>query len=154
MPSCEKDWVDIADETFKVWQFPNGIAAADGKHICIMNPAGGGSEYYNYKGFYSIVLMALVTFDYKFLYVDIGCQGRISDGGVRANTSFYKNLRSGQLRLPSPRHLPKPEDPVWEPHWTDQDMPFGIVGDKAFPLTENFMKPFPERGLDDRKGSG
>ena len=81
MPSCEKDWLDIADETFKVWQFPNGIAAADGKHICIMNPAGGGSEYYIYKGFYSIVFMALVTFDYKFLYVDIGCQGRC-DGGV------------------------------------------------------------------------
>ena len=41
-----------------------------------------GSVYYNYKGFYSIVLMALVDADYKFLWVEVGSNGSASDAQV------------------------------------------------------------------------
>lgn len=58
--------------------FFNSVAAMDGKHIAIKS----GSMYYNYKQFCSIVLFALVDADYRFIYVDVGCNGRISDGGV------------------------------------------------------------------------
>ena len=117
----------------------------------ITNPPGGGSEYYDYNGFYTIVLMALVTYGYKILFHDVGCQGRISDDGVWAHTKFCQNLQSGQLNLPLPRSLPKPVDPVWGPIWPEQNVPFVIVGDNAFPSTENIMKPFPEKGPDESK---
>ena len=42
------------------------------------------------KGFFSIVLLALVDADYIFTYLDIGCQGCISDGGVPKNCERYK----------------------------------------------------------------
>ena len=88
VPSTEHEWEFISDETFKRWNFPNAFAAADGKHIALFHPDGSGSEYYNYKGFYSLVLLAFVDYDYKFLLIDVGCQGRISDGGVFSNSAI------------------------------------------------------------------
>ena len=60
LPSTSAEWENIASETEKRWQFPNCIGAADGKHVAIIHPSDSGSEFYNYKGFYSIVLMALL----------------------------------------------------------------------------------------------
>ena len=39
--------------------------------------------------------MAVVDADYKFTYADVGCQGRISDGGVLKNSQFWKLLATG-----------------------------------------------------------
>ena len=71
------------------WQFPNTLGAIDGKHIHTKAVPEAGSEYYNYKGRHSVVLMALVDAKYRFLYCNIGVNGRISDGGLyrRCNLS-------------------------------------------------------------------
>ena len=59
-PTTEEKWREIADEFYQRWQLPNCIGAIDGKHVRIVHPQCSGSDYYNYKGFYSIVLMAIV----------------------------------------------------------------------------------------------
>jgi hypothetical protein len=71
----------------------------DGKHVRIIPPPGCGAQYYNYRNFYSIVMMALVNGNYEFTYVDVGKNGRISDGGVLEHTTFYQKLIQGLLNL-------------------------------------------------------
>lgn len=61
---------------------PHCLGAVDGKHFRIEAPPDSGSLYYNYKNFYSIVMMAVVNQDYEFIQVDVGAEGRCSDGGI------------------------------------------------------------------------
>lgn len=98
-PSTSEEWLQIAKLFQDRWQLPHCLGAADGKHIKITHPAHSGSEFYNYKGFYSIVLMAIVDADYNFIFADVGCQGRISDGGVLKNTDFWKALVKGMKNI-------------------------------------------------------
>lgn len=98
-----------------------------------MAPEHSGSLYFNYKGFHSIVAMAVADANYNFMYLDVGCQGRISDGGVFHYTSLYNKMTHGELHLPAPSALQGREMLV--PHL--------FVADDAFPLSPNLMKPFP-----------
>lgn len=132
MPNSPEEWKKIANEFETRWNFPQCIGSIDGKHVAILKPIGSGSEYYNYKGFYSIVLLALVDANYNFLYVNVGCQGRISDGGVFSNTEFRKRMKSDNLHLPRDRPLPG----------RTKNVPFVFVTDDAFPLERHLLKPY------------
>ena len=58
-PKNSSDWKQISKEFYEEWNFPHCIGALDGKHIMIECPVRGGSDFFNYKGFHSIVLLAL-----------------------------------------------------------------------------------------------
>lgn len=68
-------------------------------------PANSGSLYFNYKVTFSIVLLAIVDADYRFLVVDVGSYGSNSDGGIFANSVLGKALGDGTLNVPSPSEL-------------------------------------------------
>nr|CAI5855057.1 unnamed protein product [Callosobruchus analis] len=89
-PKTVTDWQQIADDYWNLWQFPHCLGALDGKHIAFRAPISDGSFYYNYKGGHSIVLLGLVDARYRFIYVNIGVNGRHSDGGVfsRSNLAY------------------------------------------------------------------
>lgn len=134
MPSTESEWKHISKQFEDVWNFPNCIGALDGKHVEFRPPRSMGSYYHNYKGGNSIVLLALTDAQYKFLCVDVGCNGRISDGGVFQNSPLCEILTGAEnlMNIPPPEILPG----------TQTAVPYVTVADDAFPLTEHIMKPY------------
>ena len=115
------------------------VGAIDGKHIRIKAPAKSGSEFYNYKNYFSIILLAICDANYRFVLVDIGDSGRHSDGGVFSNSRIGQLFDRGEMNVPSACTLPGSTDTV----------PYVLVGDDAFPLKYYLMKPYPGRFLGD-----
>lgn len=106
MPSNESEWRKIEEGFNNMWQFPHTLGAIDGKHIRIKRPPHAGSDFYNYKGYQSIVLLAVVDAQSRFIYVDVGGNGRASDVVLLKNSSLYANLKSGKLNIPPDEALP------------------------------------------------
>lgn len=137
----EELWKTTALRFSEKWNFPNCICALDGKHIVIQAPANSGSQFFNYKGTFSVVLLALVDADYRFLVVDVGASGSNSDGGIFSNSLLGQALNTGSLNIAEPSHLPSaPELGA---------LPFVIVADEAFPLKTFLLRPYPGRRLPD-----
>lgn len=133
----EDTWRRIANDYMMNCNFPHCIGAIDGKHVRIMNPAHSGSLYYNYKNFFSIVLMAVVDSQYKFIYIDVGSYGREADPTIFSQTSFGQKLYEGSLNLPrrEPTNANTPP------------LPYVFIADEAFGLTTNLMRPYGRKNL-------
>lgn len=93
--------------------------------------------YYNYKGFYSIVLLAVVNANKEFIMIDVGINGKISDGGSFFYSKFGELMEQEGLNLPEATTLPN----------TDDLYPYVFVGDDAFALHVHLMKPYSQKGL-------
>lgn len=138
MPTpTEEMFVEISKKFNEVWNFPNCIGAIDGKHIRIISPSHSGTMYYNYKHFFSIILLGIVDSDYKFVIVDIGGYGKQSDGGTFRSSALFKLMEQQQLQIPSDNFLPN----------TEIKMPYVFIGDEAFPLLDNLLKPYGKNQL-------
>ena len=111
----------------------------DGKHAALQAPAKSESYCFNYKNYFSIVLLALVDADYKFTYIDVGCNGRVPDDGVLKNSTLNEALINNYLYIPPPEPL--------EGEKSQALMPYVIVADDTFPLKNNVMKPYSSRNL-------
>ncbi|XP_035664904.1 uncharacterized protein LOC118408322 [Branchiostoma floridae] len=75
-PSNPDEWGDVAGKFASRWNFPRACGALDGKHVAIRKQPHGGSRFYNYKGYHSIVTMALVDAEYNFLWANVGRRER------------------------------------------------------------------------------
>lgn len=95
VPTTHDQWKTIADGFNDIWNFPNCVGAVDGKHIIVRCPPNSGSENFNYKRFFSIVLMAVTDSRYRFLLVDIGQKGSVADGGVFEHSLFGRAILDG-----------------------------------------------------------
>ncbi|XP_069582609.1 uncharacterized protein [Ranitomeya imitator] len=137
----QEDWLKIASGFKDTCDVPNCIAAVDGKHIRVRKPPNSGSQFYNYKQFFSVVLLAVADSNYRFIIVDIGAYGRTGDCRVFNASIMGRRLRDNQLNLP-PQQLPGSNA---------EAVPFVLVGDEAFQLTRHVMRPYPRRNLDHRR---
>ena len=91
-PTTHAEWQAVADAYMERWQFPHTVGAIEGKHIRIRNLPHGGSEFFNYKHFFSIILIALVDADYKFQWTHIGTSGSNNDAAAFLCDLSYENV--------------------------------------------------------------
>ncbi|KAJ8949461.1 hypothetical protein NQ318_007562, partial [Aromia moschata] len=77
--------------------FPNCLGAIDGKHIRIKMPPCSGSEYFNFKKYFSIILLAVVDADQCFTFVDVGHSGRNSDSNIFFELFFLSKRLENSL---------------------------------------------------------
>ena len=120
-PTTPDQWKELEREFRIRWNVPHALGALDGKHVALKKPKNTGALYHNYKGFFSIVMLALVDGQNKFRWVDVGTEGSCSDGQI-FNASQLKK-RGGP------------------------DVPYFILADDAFALNTWLMKPYGRRML-------
>ncbi|XP_066910825.1 putative nuclease HARBI1 [Clytia hemisphaerica] len=137
-PETSEEWKEIANQFQEQWNFPHVIAAIDGKHIRIECPKKSGSLCYNYKGFYSIVLLAVCDANYCFTLYDVGSYGSNNDSGVLANSEMGMRFEEKDFDLPKDEKLSG---------CNFGPLPYFLVGDEIFPLKYWLMRPFPGRFL-------
>jgi hypothetical protein len=122
----KKAFGEIAERYFELWNLPKSVGSIGGKHIRVKCFRNTGSRNINYKGYSSIVLMAVTNAIGLFTVIDVGDLGRNCDGAVIRHLSLGQLLRQGKLNVPTPTTLP--EETIDEP------FPYYLVGDEAFPL--------------------
>lgn len=118
------------------------LCRSDEKHIQIQASPNSGSLYYNYKKTFSVVLLAACDYKYKFTLIDVGANGSDSDGRVFAESNLSNSLCDNTLNLPKgTAQLPGSE----------LQSSCLFVADDAFALTENMIKPYSRRHLNDEE---
>lgn len=138
IPSTAAEWRAVADGFERKWNMPHCLGAIDGKHVPITQPPKSGSLYFNYKKFFSVVLLAVADSNYKFLFTDIGREGSAGDTQIFNHCPFKHYIEADMLRWPGPEPMTNDTEP----------MPYFLVGDDAFALKTWMMKPYSRRGLD------
>ncbi|KAG0430745.1 hypothetical protein HPB47_021501 [Ixodes persulcatus] len=139
----ERDWLkmmtaaelpDHVREFQAALEFPQGIAALDGCHFPVSPPKVNASDYYNYKGWYSIILLALVDHRYRFRYVNVGTPGRCHDAHVFRRSALAKILEGPTFTTPMVTINGTAVPPL-------------VLCDQAFPLTCNMLKPYARKNV-------
>ena len=107
----------------------------DGKHIRIQKPSGAESEFFSYKKFNSINLMAMSDAKYRFIWADVGCQGSSHDSYVFNSSRICRMAEDKKLNIPDPEILPN----------SDVEFPYFMVADGGFALRKWCLKPYAAR---------
>lgn len=91
------DLKEIIEGFESSWGFPQVVGAIDGSHIPITRPIHNQADYYNRKGFHSIILQAVVDYRYMFIDICVGWPGRVHDARVLCNSSLFVKASNGTL---------------------------------------------------------
>ncbi|WKY16282.1 hypothetical protein Q1695_001173 [Nippostrongylus brasiliensis] len=135
-------WAKAVQEFRRQWDYPAAMGALDGKHIACVCPSNTGSAFFNYKGYFSIVLLALVDANYKCIIYDLGASGRSSDAGIFMNSAMKTFLEQHDGDFPAAVDL-----------GSAGKVPCHFLVDQGFRLTPRFLRPYSstETAADSRK---
>ena len=123
-------------ERFKAkWDIPQCAGAIDGSHIPVKPPANNHTDYFNRKGWYSVLLQAVVDDEYLFRDVVIGWPGSVHDARVLANSQVYHKAKNKDILNTGSTVI-----------CGSVVYPF-LVGDSAYPLNTWLIKPFPHNSV-------
>lgn len=128
----QDDFKCIEQHFWQKWNIPNCIGGIDGKHVRVKAPKNSGSLFFNYKNYYSIVLLAIVDANCKFIAVDVGAYGKESDNGIFYKSTMGQKIAANRFNIPPPKLL----------QGTDVMSPHFLIGDEAFALSNFMMKPY------------
>lgn len=92
--------------------------------------------------FFSTVLLAVCDASYCFIAVDIGDYGKNSYSSILKNSIFYQKLIGKELNIPENSSFSEGEESI---------LPFVIVGDEAFGLSQNVIRPYGGKHLSIQK---
>ena len=123
---------DVITNFETCWGFPQTVGAIDGTHTPIVRPQESASDYYNRKGYYSVIMQAVVDYRGQFVDAYIGWPGKVHDARVLVNSSLYQRAMNGTLL------------PDWKRSISGVQVPLIILGDPAYPALPWIMKPYPE----------
>ncbi|CAM5126002.1 unnamed protein product [Eretmochelys imbricata] len=110
--------------------FPNCGGAIDGTHIPILAPDHLANQYVNRKGYFSVVLQALVDHKGRFTDTNVGRLGKVHDAHIFRNSGLFEQLQEGT-------YFPDQKITVG-----DVEMPIVILGNPGYPLLPWLMKPY------------
>uniref|UniRef100_A0A674IZS0 DDE Tnp4 domain-containing protein n=1 Tax=Terrapene triunguis TaxID=2587831 RepID=A0A674IZS0_9SAUR len=122
--------VQVIVDGFAAMGFPNCGGAIDGTHIPILSPEHQATEYINRKGYFSMLLQALVDHKGRFTNINMGWPGKVHDAHVFRNSGLFQKLEEGTFFLDQTITV------------GDVEMPIVILGDPAYPLMPWLMKPY------------
>ena len=94
-----EEWRGIEEKIRNRWNVPHAVGTLDGKHIAMKKLQKSGTEYLNYKGYFYLVLLALVDAEYKFLWVNVGSSGSFSDAQIFNHSKLRRKIENGTLGL-------------------------------------------------------
>ncbi|CAM5111973.1 unnamed protein product [Natator depressus] len=122
--------VQVIVDGFAAMGFPNCGGAIDRTHIPILAPEHQAGDYINRKGYFSIVLQALVDHKGRFTNINVGWPGKVHDARIFRNSGLFQKLQEGIF-------FPDQKITIG-----DVEIPIVILGDSAYPLMPWLMKPY------------
>ena len=114
--------------------FPQCAGIIDGSHIPIVSPQVCPADYYNRKGWHSVILQGTVDHNGLFIDINVGWPGRVHDARVFSNSTLYSRGVSKVLLPNSTARI------------CGKDIPLVLLGDPAYPLLPWVMKAYPNTG--------
>ena len=86
------------EEKFRTrWNVPHAVGTLVRKHIAMKKPKKSGSDHYNY--FFSLLLLALVDTEYRFLFVNVWSSGSTSDAQIFNQNDLREKIKDDSLEL-------------------------------------------------------
>lgn len=84
-----------------------------------------------------MVLQGVADAHKRFIAVEVGGRGRQSDGGTFHYSVINSLIESDEYNIPPESRVPG----------SSYTLPYVLIGDEAYPLKTNLLRPFPSTNL-------